>query len=216
MQTVIALLIAGFGYDQKRTPSLRKHKMRRVWMAPRRVTCSLGNVSSGEGLSECCWPSLEKKKRLLEDCAWMTEVTCPWSTGHGYQKILKQGASSRSPVSGSACWGRLSLVARLRLCCVEPIADGRAGAPCLGLGNGEADCCCSQVDRLIVVLEKLCRELETNPMDVAAELCLGKKQRNKQTQTETNQVMLSRNRLILKVLRYCLIDNTQPKLHFQN
>lgn len=65
MQTVIALLIAGFGYDQKRTPSLRKHKMRRVWMAPRRVTCSLGNVSSGEGLSECCWPSLEKKKKIV-------------------------------------------------------------------------------------------------------------------------------------------------------
>lgn len=62
MQTVIARLIVGFGYDQKWTPSLRKHKMRRVWMAPRRATCSLGNMTSGEGLSERCWPSLEKKK----------------------------------------------------------------------------------------------------------------------------------------------------------
>lgn len=131
--------------------------MWQVWMALRRVTCDLGNTTFREGLSECCWLSLEKK-RLLEDCTWMKEVTCRWSTGHGYQKILKQGASSRSLVSGSACWGRLFLVALLRLCCIQPITDSRAGAPFLGFGSAGPDCCCSHADRLIVVLEKLCRE----------------------------------------------------------
>jgi len=186
------------------TPSLRKKKLWRVWMVPRRLTCNLGNMTSGAGLNELlhsegdgaleqvsqggcgvsfsgdiqdlpgqgpvqlavgdpalaggldwmihrgsfqslpfcdsvilcegCWFSLGKQ-RLLEDCTWMTEITCPWTTGHGYQKILKQGASSRSLVSGSACWGFLLLLTLLRPCCVQPVGSGRTGTPFLGFGN---------------------------------------------------------------------------------
>lgn len=50
-----------------------------------------------------------------------------------YQTILIQGASSRSLVSVSACWGCLLLVTLLRPCWFQPLADGKAAATLLGL-----------------------------------------------------------------------------------
>lgn len=98
--------------------------------------------------------------------------------------------------------GPLPIVALLRPRCAQPCAN-RRGLAVKGLVDA------SPCYRLAMFSEKLCWELETTPMDVAAAT-------SQKVVPPPLCVILSRNGLIYKVPRYGLINNTQPKLHFQN
>lgn len=121
----------------------------------------------------------------------MREISHPWSTGHGYHKILELGVPPSSLVLGCAC--QMLVAGGPAEAVLGSQGLLRAGPPLQGLAT-KGQFLLLPWRQTHAGFRELCWEWETKPVDVASKFHL--KTNPDKTQNKTIQVILSRNRLI--------------------